>query len=44
MFAYSRGFQLTVLLVYVDDIVIIGDDDLIANFLKSYLARCFHIK
>lgn len=44
MFTYHRGSWLTVLLVYVIDIVITGDDDLIANLLKSFMARYFHIK
>lgn len=44
MFTCHRGSRLTVLLVYVIDIVITGDDDLIANLLKSFMARYFHIK
>lgn len=44
MFTYTRGSYLTILLVYVDDIIITGNDAVITVILKQYLASKFHIK
>lgn len=44
MFTFTRVTYMTVLLVYVDDIVITGNDDLVVSLIKSYLLTCFHLK
>ncbi|XP_019184766.1 PREDICTED: uncharacterized protein LOC109179729 [Ipomoea nil] len=44
MFTYKRENFLTILLVYVDDIVITGNDPTIITILKQYLAHQFQIK
>jgi len=44
MFLFTRASHITILLVYVDDIVIIGDDALVISLLKKYLCNRFNIK
>ncbi|CAH9127483.1 unnamed protein product [Cuscuta epithymum] len=44
MFTYLRGSYLTILLVYVDDIIITGADPFIIPLLKCYLSQHFQIK
>lgn len=44
MFTYKRDSYLTILLVYVDDIIITGNDMVITKLLKNYLASKFHLK
>lgn len=44
MFLFTRASHITILLVYVDDIVITGDDALVISLLKKYLCSRFNIK
>lgn len=41
MFTFARGSHLTILLVYVHDIVITGDDELVISLLRRYLSHRF---
>ena len=44
LFTYKQGDKFMALLVYVDDLVLTGNDsDLCASF-KKYLNQCFHLK
>ena len=44
LFTYTKGDKFMALLVYIDDLLLTGnDDDLCAEF-KAYLNRCFRIK
>lgn len=44
LFICTRGCHLTIVLVYVDDIIITGDDPLSISILKKFLHSRFHIK
>ena len=44
MFTFAHGSRITVLLVYVDDVVITGDDELFISLLNRYLSHPFNIK
>lgn len=44
LFSYSRGDNITVVLVYVDDILISGDSKTDIAALKKLLCQSFHMK
>jgi len=44
LFNYKKGDVVMALLVYVDDLVLAGNDSTACAEFKSYLNRCFHIK
>jgi hypothetical protein len=44
LFTYRNGKSFTVLLIYVDDILITGNDLKAISTLKSFLHSCFRIK
>lgn len=44
LFVKRRGSNITTLIVYVDDIIVTGNDDVEIKKMKSYLAREFEIK
>ena len=44
IFTKSKGGSLTMLLIYVNDILIMGNDLTTINELKSFLTTKFHIK
>lgn len=44
LFTYSKGDQFMAVLVYVDDLVIAGNNSFTCNEFKQYLKRCFHMK
>jgi len=44
LFTYNKGGKFMALLVYVDDIVLIGNDSKLCDDFKVYLDKCFHIK
>lgn len=44
MFLFTCASHITILLIYVDDIVITGDDALVISLLQKYLCSRFNIK
>lgn len=44
LFSYTRGVNITGVLVYVDDILISGDSTTDITALKTLLAQSFHMK
>jgi hypothetical protein len=44
LFTYTKEDKFMVVLVYVDDLVIAGNDGSTCNEFKQYLKRCFHMK
>jgi len=44
LFTYKKGDKFMALLVYVDDIVLTGNDHQLCADFKAYLHKCFHIK
>ena len=44
LFTYKKGDKFMALLVYVDDIVLTGNDPQLCADFKAYLHKCFHIK
>ena len=44
LFTYHKGGKYMALLVYVDDIVLMGNDANTCRKFKEYLNHCFHIK
>jgi len=44
LFVYKKGEKFMALLVYVDDIILIGNDSKLCTDFNSYLDQCFHIK
>jgi hypothetical protein len=44
LFTYSRGHTFLAVLIYVDDLVIAGNDSLVCSNFKQYLCKCFHMK
>lgn len=44
LFTYTRGHIQLNVLVYVDDLIISGNDSTALNTFKSYLSDCFHMK
>ncbi|KAI5342445.1 hypothetical protein L3X38_010320 [Prunus dulcis] len=44
MFTQTRGKSFTVILLYVDDMIITGNDDDVIQDLKHFLGTCFKIK
>lgn len=44
LFTYSHGSTFLAVLVYVDDLVIAGNDNEVCSNFKHYLSTCFHMK
>lgn len=44
LFTLTRGSRSMFVLVYVDDLIVGGNDSNLINLFKSYLSRCFHMK
>jgi len=44
LFTYNNGGKFMALLVYMDDIVLTGNDSKLYDDLKVYLDKCFQIK
>lgn len=44
MFVLKSGDNLTLVLVYVDDIIITGNNEASISFVKSFINSRFHIK
>ncbi|XP_019233362.1 PREDICTED: uncharacterized protein LOC109213968 [Nicotiana attenuata] len=44
LFVYAKGDIILTVLVYVDDIILTGNDDGQCKLFKEYLHNCFHIK
>jgi hypothetical protein len=44
LFTYSRGHTFLAVLIYVDDLVIAGNDSSVCSNFKQYLCKCFHMK
>jgi len=44
LFTYKKGERFMTLLVYVDDLVLAGNDNDLCTQFKAYLHKCFHIK
>lgn len=44
LFTYSLGSNFLAILVYVDDLIIAGNDTSACNNFKDYLSKCFHMK
>jgi len=44
LFTYKKEGKFMVLLVYVDDLVLTGNDPILCASFKCYLNKCFHIK
>lgn len=44
MFLHKRGTDMTVIAVYVDDIIITGSNDSDISFIKSHFDKVFSIK
>lgn len=44
MFTLKKAATITVVLIYVDDQLIYGDDEAQIDYLKDILAKSFHMK
>ena len=44
LFTYHKGDVFLAILVYVDDIILVGNDSRACREFKAYLNTCFHIK
>ncbi|KAG7552461.1 Integrase catalytic core [Arabidopsis thaliana x Arabidopsis arenosa] len=44
LFTYSRGAVVLHVLVYVDDLIVCGNDSAVIASFKAYLSRCFKMK
>ncbi|RDY03102.1 hypothetical protein CR513_13355, partial [Mucuna pruriens] len=44
LFTYSMGHIFLAILVYVDDLVKVGNDTSTCNGFKDYISKCFHMK
>ena len=44
LFTYKKGDKFMALLVYVDDLVLMGNDNELCAQFKAYLHKCFRIK
>ncbi|KAG7593962.1 GAG-pre-integrase domain [Arabidopsis thaliana x Arabidopsis arenosa] len=44
LFAYTRGSVVLHVLVYVDDLIVCGNDSAVITSFKAYLSRCFKMK
>lgn len=44
LFTYSIGTTFLAILIYVDDLVIAGNDTDVCNSFKAYLSKCFRMK
>lgn len=44
LFTYANGSIFLVVLIYVDDLVIAGNDSAACARFKEYLSKCFHMK